>query len=302
MPSRRRELKGVLVLIPLPMKKGELDMAGMRENIESLENTGVSGVIALGSMGEFFQISADEFDNVVDCVVDSTRGKMTSVIGTSYQNLNECLRRTKYADDAGADGAMVMPPYYLNVTPKEAILHYQALDREIKNIRIMAYNFPPASKINLSVEMWSELLKLDSITAVKESNSDMFHLTRVLGKIGSKVNVLAGSESWLLLASLLGANGVTSNIGIGFPELVAEYFDACKTRKLERAVQLHKLFVEATWFISSYNEAAWLKAFAELCGKKAGEPRLPYLPLDGENYKRLESWVSKVKSITLKAP
>ena len=271
-------------------------MAGMRDNIRHLIKAGVQGIIALGSTGEFFQLSDSEFNEVVDNVVDAVDGKIACTIGCSFQNLPESIRRTEYAESAGADAAMVMVPYYLPVSQEAALKFYQNLDRAVKDILIMAYNFPPASRINLAPELWEELLKLPSIRAIKESNSDIFHVSRVLNRISSKVTVLAGSEAWLLPESQLGAKGVTSIFGTGLPELVLEHYRACKGGDMKRAVPLHMAFAEASWFITPYNEVAWVKGLAGICGRPAGPPRPPYEPLSSVHQRFLRRWVAAQKS------
>jgi len=291
--GRRKELKGVQVLVPLPTKPDySIDFAGIKENIRYLADAGVHGVIALGSTGEFFQLSAVEFDKVVDATVKAAAGDLACTIGCSYQNLAECVRRMKYAEKAGADGAMIMVPYYLPVTQEAALDFYRRVDEQADGIQVMVYNFPPASRINIAPETWEELLKLPSIKAVKESNSDIFHVSRVLSRVRSRVNVLAGSEAWMLPETPLGAVGVTSIFGTGLPELVLEFYEACRRGDYKKAVPMHTAFAEASWFITPFNEVAWVKGLAEICGRKAGPPRPPYAKLGPEETKFLKKWAA----------
>src|SRR5437899_3143374 len=118
-----------------------IDFEAMKRNVNFLVEAGVHGVIALGSTGEFFQLSEGEFDKVVDTVVEATGRKISCSIGCSYQNLTECVRRTKYAERAGADGAMIMVPYYLPVTQEAALDFYRRIDAAVNEIQIMVYNF-----------------------------------------------------------------------------------------------------------------------------------------------------------------
>jgi len=283
-------------LVPLPLTKAlEIDFDGVRENIDFLTDSGVHGVIALGSMGEFFQVSSEEFRRVVDTVTDAASGKLACTIGCSYQNSAESVRRTRYAEDAGADGAMIMVPYYLPLTPEEAFEHYRIIDESVEEIQIMVYNFPPASRVNITPELWERLVTLNSIKAVKESNSDIFHVTRLLSRFKSRISVLAGSEAWLLPESLLGARGVTSIFGVGLPELVLEFYNACGGHDFDKAITMHNSFVEASWFINPYNEVAWLKALAELCGRKAGPPMPPYSALGEVERDLLRRWLERTK-------
>lgn len=264
--------------------------------IESLsESKSVDGVVALGSMGEFYAVNRTEFERIAKTIISAASGRLTTVIGCSFQNLGECLYRTKYAEDTGFDGAMIMPPYYLNVNSEEALKHYQAVDRTSRKIQIMAYNFPPASKFNINPEFWKKLVTLDSVKAVKESNGDLFHITRVLSEFGDRVNVFAGSEAWLLPMSCLGAKGVVSIFGSSLPEYVRRFYDACFGKNISVSARMHKSFVEASWFIDLYNEVAWLKDLNEICGWKVGAPRPPYSRLSRKQHELLKAWVIKVR-------
>ena len=159
----------------------------------------------------------------------------------------------------------------------------------------MVYNFPPASKINITPELWDDLISLNSIKAVKESNGDLNHITRILTKHRNRVNVFAGSEMWTLPMSLLGSKGVVSIFGPGLPKFVVNFYKNCINKNLDDAIIMHRLFVESGFFINTNNEVGWLKALAEICGQNSGHPRFPYSPLSNEEYELLSDWVSSLK-------
>lgn len=276
----RKPLKGVFPLMPFVLKQNEeLDLDGLKSNIQAYEETGVQGYIAFGCMGEFYAPSEEEFNKVVDVSVDTTQ-KIACVFGTTFHNTKECLRRTKYAEDAGADGVMIGPPYLIPCTFEAAFEHYRQINDAVEEIQIMVYNNPFSFRFNMTTEFWDRLMELDRVKAVKESNGDVGHRTRVVSHISKRINVFPGGEHWLLGDSLLGANGIVSMAGPGVPKATLAFFDACMKRDLERAVPFHIKFTELFSDITAENEVAWLKACAELNGLKAGPPRAPYAPLD----------------------
>lgn len=293
-----KTIEGIIDVFPLVLDKNRgMDTEGVRENIEFLGEKGINGVFIFGSMGEFFAVNAEEFNKVVDLAVDAcSSNKMICVVGTHYQNSRECIRRTKYAEDAGADAALIMPPYYLPPTPDAIYNHYKLVNDSVDKIQIMAYN-NPAIGVNLTPEIWDRLLKLDRIKALKESNDSLIHMEGVLNKISSKINVLPGFEPWLLPAILFGAKGLMSIFALALPELVIDYYNACKKRDLAKAIPLCQIFVEAAQLVTPFNEVAYNKYLAELGGRKAGPPRFPYLPLDKETQEKLRNWMRKTKSV-----
>lgn len=276
----RRGLKGVFPLMPLVLKKNqELDLEGLRENVESYEETGFHGYVAFGCMGEFYAVDDEEFEKVVDVAVDATK-KIACVFGATSNTTRDCLRRIKYAENAGADGVMVGPPFLIPCTEEAVFEHYRLIDEAVDEIQVMVYNNPSSFRFNMTPEFWDKLMTLDSIKAVKESNGDAHHRTLVISHIAKRVNVFPGGEPWLLGDSLLGAKGIVSTCGPGAPRAALTFYDACMKRDLSKAIPLHIKFSELAGDVTASNEVAWLKACAELGGFHAGPPRSPYAPLD----------------------
>lgn len=276
----RKALKGVFPLMPFVVKKNqELDLDGLKSNIEAYEEAGFQGYIAFGCMGEFYAPSDEEFKKVVDTAVDATQ-KIACVFGTTFHNTAECIRRTKYVEDAGGDGVMIGPPYLIPCTFEAAYEHYRQVNDAADDIQIIVYNNPFSFRFNMTPEFWDKLMELDRIKAVKESNGEVVHRTRVVSHISKRINVFSGGENWLLADALVGGNSIVSVVGPGTPKGTLSFFEACMKREIERAVPFHIKFTELFRNITAENEVAWLKACAELGGFKAGPPRAPYFSLD----------------------
>ncbi|HXQ91430.1 MAG TPA: dihydrodipicolinate synthase family protein [Nitrososphaerales archaeon] len=275
-----KELKGVFPLMPLVLKKNQdLDLEGLKNNIHTYEEAGVQGYVSFGCMGEFYALNFDEFKQVVDVARNETR-KIACVFGTTFHNTRECIIRTKYAEDAGADGVMVGLPYLIPCTEEAAYAHFRAVNDAANDTQIMLYNNPFSFRFNITAEFWDRLMELDRIKAVKESNNEVLHRSRVVSRISKRINVFPGGENWLFGDSLLGANGIVSMAGPGVPKATLEFFDACMKRDIKRAIPYHVKFSNLFRNLTSENEVAWLKACAGFNGLSAGPPRAPYPPLD----------------------
>jgi 4-hydroxy-tetrahydrodipicolinate synthase len=297
-----KSIKGVFPLMPFVLKQNqELDLDGLRTNILEYENRGFDGYVAFGCMGEFYAPTFEEFKQVVDTAVDSS-SKLTCVFGTTYHNTKECIQRTKYAEDAGADGVMIGLPYLIPCTPKAAFEHFRQVNEAAENIQVMAYNNPFSFRFNMTADFWDKLLQLDRIKAVKESSFDVLHRIRVISHISNRINVFAGGEFWLLADSLLGANGIVSMAGPGVPKATLELYDACMKRDLERALPLHTRFANLFRNLTSENEVAWLKACAEYGGLRAGPPRAPYPVLDEDTKSSLVEDLKEIDEMSKVVP
>jgi 4-hydroxy-tetrahydrodipicolinate synthase len=297
--AARKPLEGVFPLLPFAVKENEEpDLDGLAHNVDFLAKSGVHGFIIFGCMGEFYAPSEAEFDQVVDAAVEAAAGRLAVVAGTTFQNAKECIRRTKYAERAGADGVMIAPPYVINPTEEVVFEHYRAINEAVDEIQIMAYNYPPLPReFNMTPEFWDRLLALEHIKAVKESNGDVWHRTNVLSKIADKINVFSGGEGWLFSDVLLGGKGIVSLFGIAVPKAVLALFNACANRDLQRAIPLYREFTRLCAYITGENEVAFLKATAEIGGQKAGRPRSPYQPLEPTVRQALERHLTELAAL-----
>ena len=293
----RKPLKGIFPLMPLVLTPNqELDLAGLRENVHAYEDQGFDGFIAFGCMGEFYAPNEQEFYSIVDTAVNSAT-TVATVFGTTAQTTKECIKRTRYVEDAGGDGVMIGPPSIIPCTADEVFEHYRLVNAAVDEVQIMAYNNPFTFRFNMTVEFWDRLLTLDRICAVKESNGAVKHRNRVIHHIAKHVTVFSGGEVWLLADSLLGGRGIVSTCGPGAPRASVAFFQACMRRDLDRALPLHHKFVEVYSDVTSENEVAWLKAAAELGGFNAGPPRLPYAPLNPLIRTRLQQRLAELLTL-----
>jgi dihydrodipicolinate synthase/N-acetylneuraminate lyase len=292
----RKPLKGVFPLIPFAVKGDqEIDLDGLQHNVDFLARSGVPGLIAFGCMGEFYAPSEQEWNTVVEAAVQAAAGRLAVVVGSTFQNAREAVRRTVFAEKAGADGVMAAAPYVINVNEDVVYQYYRAMNDAATEIQIMVYNYPPLPHgFNMTPAFWDRLLDLERVKAVKESNGDVWHRANVISKIKDRINVFSGGEGWLFSDVLLGAKGLVSLFGIAEPKTVMKLFGALERRDLEVAIPLYRKFTELCSYITGENEVAFLKATAEIGGQKAGRPRAPYQALDPGTRKTVEKYLSEL--------
>jgi 4-hydroxy-tetrahydrodipicolinate synthase len=286
----RKPLAGVFPLIPFAVNEDQtVSYEALSENVDFLARSGVHGMVMFGCMGEFYAPTQTEFEQCVKIAVETAAGRIAVVVGTTWQNTHECVRRTQFCEQVGADGVMIAAPYTINPTPEAVIEHYCTVNQSIDEIQIMVYNYPPLARgFNCSVEFWDRLLELDHIKALKESNGDTWHRTRIHAKIADRINIFPGGEPWMFADFLMGARGVVSLFGIAVPQTVLAFYNALLAKDIERALPLAYKFTELGALITLENEVAALKATAEIGCRKAGPPRAPYQPLDPGLYKEFE--------------
>jgi len=307
---KRKPLEGLFPLLPFSQTKNfEVDYEAIKECINFLKENQIHGFVAFGCMGQHFAPNEAEFNKVTDICVDEANGEICCVIGSTAHNTNESIRRLKYAEEAGADGSLLAPPYALTIDREKCALHYQLCNDAIEgDLSIMAYNFPPIARgFNMTESnMWEDyLLKMENIKAVKESTSSF---DRLLFNISDKVNVLAGSEESLWRISMLGGVGAIGQITWVAPKHMLRFYNECMNKnwfdpwvlKMYKTIIAPKYYnplplgiPETTW------EVAFLNHLVELGGNKAGSPRPPYTPYPNAWLEQLKKNVKRIQSIEL---
>ena len=296
-------MEGGFPLMPLCLKENqEIDYEGIRSNIEGLEEKGVPGFIMFGCMGQMNAPSEEEFNKVCDVAVEASKNKkIACVVSSTSTSTKESIRRAKYAEEAGADGSMLALPYAFPVVEKWAVEFYQMVAEALTGeMSIMLYNFPPLNGFDVTPALWKEhLLKIESIRAVKDSNSHQGHRAELLFTIADKVNVFAGSEYGFWHDSLLGGKRSAGQFTWVAPRLMVRFHQECMkgNHKSPWVLGVYKALLNARkgFFhpsapLASY-EATVVNHLAEMGGFKGGPPRKPYGRFPEEALKVLEELV-----------
>lgn len=299
MSPSRKPLIGVFPLVPFAVKEDQsVDYDALAENVDFLARSGVQGTVMFGCMGEFYAPTEEEYKKCVEVAVQASAGRIAIVVGTTWHNTHECVRRTQFCEEAGADGVMIAAPYVINPTREAVLEHYRTINRAIDEIQIMVYNYPPLARgFNITPDLWDYLLELEHIKALKESNGDVWHRIRIHTKIADVINIFPGGEAWMFSDFLMGAKGVVSLFGIAVPQAVLALYKALLARDIERALPFIKEFTELSSYITLENEVAALKATAEIGGRKAGRPRSPYQPLQPDVRAIFEKYLTKLATM-----
>lgn len=233
-------LNGVFVttITPFKEKMYELDIEGARENIKFLLESRVSGIIPLGTVGEFSSLSVDERKTLVENVVDAANGKKPIIVGVSHTNFREVIDLAQHAKDCGVDAVMLVPPYYLKDTKEGLISFLELVSRKV-DIAIILYNIPALSKVNLTPSFLEEIVeKVNNVIGIKDGTRDLSQFSETIRRIGSKLPVIAGAEELSLFGLVAGAVGVTSTIANFAPHLITDLYQAMKDGDLEKARSL----------------------------------------------------------------
>ncbi|HBN76283.1 MAG TPA: 4-hydroxy-tetrahydrodipicolinate synthase [Planctomycetaceae bacterium] len=277
--ARQGEMfRGVTVALVTPFRDSKVDEAGLRKLVDQLIEAGVDALAPCGTTGESPTLSHDEHDRVIAITCEQSNGRAKVMAGTGSNSTAEAIRLTKQAKKAGADGALIVSPYYNKPMQSGFYEHYKAVAEE-GELPVVVYNIPGRSAKNIEPETIIKLAELENIVAVKEATGSMDQASQVLA--ATELTSLSGDDSLTLPLMSLGASGVVSVVGNIVPEDVKAMVEAASAGKWDEARKLHyRLFGLCRDMLSLATNPIPVKAAMKILGRDTGDLRLPLTPLE----------------------
>jgi 4-hydroxy-tetrahydrodipicolinate synthase len=283
--TKGEQFAGVTVALVTPFKGGEIDFASLRELVDWHVEQGTDCLSPVGTTGESPTLDHDEHERVIAAVVEQARGRIKVVPGTGSNSTREAIRLTRFAKKSGADGALMVGPYYNKPTQEGYYRHFAAV-ADACELPIVLYNIPGRTASNILPETIARLAEIPSIVAIKEATGSLDQASHIASLCD--LTILSGDDSLTLPLMSIGGRGVVSVVGNLLPRdlkaLVAAY-DAGKTAE---ALQCHRrLFPLCRDMLAVATNPIPVKTAMKLLGRGSGELRLPLCPLDAAGEARV---------------
>jgi len=279
--------QGAMVAVVTPFKDGQLDENGLRQLIEFQIANGTRGIIPCGTTGESPTLSHEEHERVVAITVEQVNKRIPVIAGTGSNNTAEAIRFTKHARKVGADGALMISPYYNKPTQEGLYQHYRKVAESV-DIPIIVYNIPGRTAVNIEPDTMARLARIDNIIGVKEATGSMKQIMDIIARCGEDFVVLSGEDYITFPLMCVGGKGVISVTSNIVPADMAKMCDLALAGKWDEARVLcyrllplcHALFYETN--------PAPVKAALAMMGKiDSPEVRLPLVPMSEANREKL---------------
>lgn len=274
--------EGVLPAIITPFFRDSsmsLDLEGLESNIESLLQRGVHGIVPCGSTGESATLTFEEHETVIARTVEVVDGRVPVLAGTGSNSTAEAMRLTRSAKDAGADGALIISPYYNKPNRSGLIKHFTKLAD--LDLPIVIYNVPGRTAQNLQPDLVAELAEHPNIVGIKEASGDITQVSRIIEETQDEdFSVLSGDDAMTLPILAIGGAGVISVAANIVPELMVEMYESFSAGDLAHAQDLHYILSPLMRAMFIDTNPIPVKKAVELLGMAAGPVRLPLDELD----------------------
>ncbi len=278
---------GSMTALVTPFRDGELDEKSYRELIEWQITSGTDALIPCGTTGESATLSHEEHDRVVEICVDAVGGRVPVIAGAGSNSTAEALRLTRHAKDAGADGALLITPYYNKPTQEGLYQHYSHIAGKV-DIPIVMYNVPSRTGTNLLPETVARLAAIPNIVAVKEATADLYQVSKIVQLCGDRLAVISGDDFTVLPLLAVGGKGVISVVSNVAPADMAALVDSFFAGDLEKSRAMHDRLTPLAEAMFFETNPIPVKTALEMMGKIKFEVRLPLTVMSAKNRDRLE--------------
>ena len=259
-----------------------LDLKMFRVNIEAQLDAGVSGIILGGTLGEASTLTDDEKRILIQETVKIVDGKVPVIINIAEQSTKDAILAAQRAKKYGASGLMILPPMRYKATDYETVVYFKAVAKST-DLPIMIYNNPVDYKIEVTLDMFEELLKeCDNIKAVKESTRDITNITRIRNRFGNRLAVLCGVDTLALESILMGADGWVAGLVCAFPAETVAIHELVKAGRVAEAIEIYRWFLPLLELDISPQLVQNIKLAEVGTGIGTEIVRAPRLPLQGE--------------------
>jgi 4-hydroxy-2-oxoglutarate aldolase len=288
-------LHGIFPPIPTPFIKDDVAYDELAANIGKWSKTGLKGLVAMGSNGEYVYLSAEEKRTFVAKVVELTPDPMQVIAGTGCESTKETIDLTRDCADIGAQAALVVSPHYYSGRMNESALHtYFTTVADHSPIPILLYNVPKFTHINMTAGLVAQLSRHPNIAGIKDSTGNVIQLGEISNQVDADFNLLVGTAGALFGALTLGCVGGVLALANVAPQICVRIYQLVQEGNFEEAKKLQLKMIPVNQAVTATYGVPGLKAAMDMLGYFGGDPRPPLLPSS-------EKEKSEIREILIKA-
>ena len=220
----------------------ELDLRMFEVNVKAQLDAGVHGIVLGGTLGEASTLLDEEKRILTQTTVDIVKGQVPVLINIAEQTTKAAIHAAQKAEEDGAKGLMMLPPMRYKSGDRETVEYFKAVANNT-SLPIMVYNNPVDYKVEVTLNMFDELLKCDNIEAVKESTRDISNVTRIKNRFGDRLKVMTGVDTIALESLLMGADGWIAGLVCAFPAETVAIYELQKAGRIQEAIEIYRWFL-----------------------------------------------------------
>jgi 4-hydroxy-tetrahydrodipicolinate synthase len=281
------EWKGVMPAVTTKFtSEDKLDLSTFELNINAQLDAGVHGIVLGGTLGEASTLSDDEKRELTRTTVQIVDNKVPVLINIAEQTTKNAVLAAQKAEEDGAKGLMMLPPMRYKADGRETVEYFKTVANNT-SLPIMVYNNPVDYGIEVTLEMFDELLKCQNIEAVKESTRDISNVTRIKNQFGDRLKIMTGVDTLALESLLMGADGWIAGLVCAFPRETVAIYELQKAGRIQEALEIYRWFLPLLELDINSKLVQNIKLAEVATGIGTENVRAPRLPLVGEERKQV---------------
>jgi dihydrodipicolinate synthase/N-acetylneuraminate lyase len=258
-----------------------LDLPLFEKNLKVQLAAGVNGIILGGTLGEASVLSTEEKETLIKFAVEKCAGKVPVILNIAEGSTKEALQQAAYGKAWGAKGLMMLPPMRYKSDHRETVTYFKTV-ANATDLPIMIYNNPVDYKIEVTLDMFAELIECKNIQAVKESTRDVTNVTRMINRFGDRLKLLCGVDTLAMEELCLGADGWVAGLVCAFPAETVAIYNLVKTGKIEEATKIYRWFMPLLELDIHPKLVQYIKLAEKQAGIGSENVRAPRLTLIGK--------------------
>lgn len=287
---------GSFVALVTPFKNNRVDVEKLKELVEFHIKKGTSGIVPCGTTGESPTLSHEEHRLVIETVVKAVNGRIKVIAGTGSNNTNEAIELTRFAKEVGADGCLVITPYYNKPTQNGLYLHFKKI-AETVDIPIIMYNVPGRTGTNMISSTAAKLSKIKNIIGLKEASGNITQISQIVRECVEEFDVLSGDDAMTFPILAVGGKGVISVAANIAPAEVAGLVEAFNKGDINKSRKMHLKMLPLFEAMFYETNPIPVKTSMNLMGMISDDIRLPLCKMSEENLKKLKTTLKEYKLI-----
>lgn len=292
--------KGSITALVTPFRNGKLDEAAFTRLVEWQISEGTHGLVPVGTTGESPTLDHDEHKRVIELCVQVARKRVPVIAGTGSNSTDEAIELSQYAEKVGADGVLIVTPYYNKPTQEGMYQHFKAINDAI-NIPIIIYNIPPRSIVDMSVATMARLFELKNIVGVKDATANLARPSQQRAAMGPEFCQLSGEDATALGFMAHGGAGCISVASNVAPRLCAQFQETCLAGDYKKALELQDILMPLHDVMFIETNPGPVKYAVSRLGIGTADMRLPMVPISDASKAAIDAVLQKLGLLDAKA-
>ena len=289
---KKEIFKGVGTAIATPFDTNGVNLEAFGKLLENQIASGVHAVIVLGTTGEAATMTEDERNSLIKYAIDKSAKRIKVIVGTGSNNTMSAIKMSKAAEEFGADGLLIVTPYYNKATQEGLVAHYKAI-ADCVNIPIILYNVPSRTGVNILPETCLELSKIENIVGIKEASGNISQVAKIASLCGDDFAIYSGNDDQVIPILSLGGKGVISVLSNVMPDYMVKMLDSFWSGDFKKAKDMQVSAMDMIDALFCEVNPIPVKYVLNEMGYDFGKPRLPLTELSLKNKDKVDKVIKK---------